>query len=141
MGIVWIGAVIQATAEPAIIKGYGKTEWGQSVEETKAVIPEIEMYRESGSYSLYRLSNDEGPIKEIVFQYYEDNLYFVTVKYSLPDRPEEGQDEIGYEIMKEMIERKYYEDEDTKRALQEASIRISPSAGYRGHRQRSLRKP
>lgn len=56
----------------------------------------------------------------------------MTVEYSLPDRPEEGPDEIGYEIMKEMIERKYYEDEDTKRTLQGASIRISRSPGTGG---------
>ena len=121
----------QDAAAPSVLKGYGETEWGQSIEEVQAKVPDLTELRNSELYALYK-AEGEAPIVQVAYRFFADQLCHVMVSYKLQGVPAEGQDETGLTLIKEMLQKKYYQDDAVRRKLGQASISISAFHGRDG---------
>ena len=121
----------QDAAAPSVLKGYGETEWGQSIEEVQAKVPDLVELRKSGLFALYK-AEGEAPIVQVVYRFFADHLCHVMASYKLGDAPANGQDETGLTLIKEMIQKKYYQDDAARGQLSQASISINAFHGKDG---------
>jgi len=116
-----------AGAEPALVKGYGETQWGQSLEEVAAVVDGKKGENLGASrqgIEMSRYVSTEGKADSTAYSFINDMLYEVTAYFRLPDAPEGSTDAFGYKMVQQMIAEKYYKDEETRTALQAAQIRM-----------------
>jgi hypothetical protein len=116
-----------AGAEPALVKGYGETQWGQSLEEVAAVVDGKKGENLGASrqgIEMSRYVSTEGKADSTEYRFINDMLFDVTAYFRLADAPEDSTDNIGYGVVQEMIAEKYYKDEATRTALQAAQIRV-----------------
>ena len=120
-----------AAAAPAVLKGYGAAGWGQSIEEVQAKVPDLAELRKSGLFAEYK-AEGEAPIVQAVYRFFADHLCHVMVSYKLGDAPADGQDETGLTLIKEMLQKKYYQDDAVRDQLSEASISINAFHGVDG---------
>ena len=114
-------------AEPALVKGYGETQWGQSLEEVAAVVDGKKDEKPGASrqgIEMSRYVSTEGKADSTEYHFINDMLYEVTAYFRLPDAPEGSTDAFGYKMVQKMIAEKYYKDEETRTALQAAQIRM-----------------
>ena len=114
-------------AEPALVKGYGETQWGQSLEEVAAVVAgeeEAEPGAGRSEIEMIRYVSTEGKADRTAYSFINDMLYEVTAYFRLPDAPEGSTDTFGYKMVQKMIAEKYYKNEETRTALQAAQIRM-----------------
>ena len=118
-----ISSAVHAQA-PKILEGYGKTKWGQSVEEVMKAVPGLAKSSESGGYSSYTVKGD-APITEIIYSFIEDRLYDVWAIYQLPKKEGTGMDDSGVRTVQEMVNKKYYKDKESRAMLTKAGIRIT----------------
>ncbi len=121
----------QDAAAPSILKGYGETEWGQSIEEVRAKVPGLAEIRNSGLSVLYK-AEGEAPIVQVVYRFFADNLCHVVVSYKLQDAPAADQDETGLTLIKEMLQKKYFQDAEVRSQLGQATITIRAFHGRDG---------
>ena len=107
---------------PAICKGYGKSTWGESPDDTAVNVTDLTLQRATGNFELYQ--SEAGPAVKTIYQYVNKQLYYITAEYKLPEAPEQGVDEAGVEILKDMVKKKYHDDPANANALLEAKILI-----------------
>lgn len=112
---------LMAQAEMSVIEGYGKAKWGQSVEDVKAQVPDLELSNERGSIAVYVSS--AGVPQQTKYFFGNDQFSAVTAFFKLPDAPASGIDKAGAEILSEMVKKKYGS-EEVVAALKEAGITI-----------------
>lgn len=115
---------------PAICKGYGKSIWGESPDDTAVNVTDLTLQRSTGNFELYQ--SEAGPAVQTTYQYYNKQLYYIMAEYKLPEAPEQGVDEAGVEILKDMVKKKYHDDPDKAKALQEAMIMLHVVPGQNG---------
>jgi len=115
---------------PAICTGYGKSIWGESSDATAVNVTDLTLQRETGNYGIYQ--SEDGPAVQTIYQYFNDHLYYIIAKYKLPEAPEQGVDEAGIEILKDMVKKKYHDDPANAKALQEAKIMLHVVSGQSG---------
>ena len=130
-GLAAMAAEDAPDAEPQIVKGYGDTEWGQSPEEVLAKVPGLEKIRKDPD-RVVCMGTGEAPITSTRYQFFADRLCQVAITYKLPGAPEKGPDQMGLELISEMIAEKYEKDEETKIALQRKGIAIVALVGPEG---------
>lgn len=116
----------QETEEPAIITGHGDTTWGQSVEEVKAIKPDIELVKKQndapGSTSpLLEMHQRPGKAPIAAFQYWfvNDRLYRVHTMFT-----EDVYEKLGLEYVELKVQEKYFKDPKLATALGNAGISI-----------------
>jgi len=115
---------------PAILKGYGKSTWGESPDDTAVNVTDLTLHRETGHFALHK--SEDGPAKKTTYQYYNKHLYYIISEYKLPEAPEKGVDEAGVAILKDMVKKKYYDHPENASALQKATIFIHVVPGQSG---------
>ena len=115
---------------PAILKGYGKSTWGESPDDTAVNVTDLTLHRETGHFALHK--SEDGPAKKTTYQYYNKHLYYIISEYKLPEAPEKGVDEAGVAILKDMVKKKYHDDPANAKALQEAMIVLHVVPGQNG---------
>mgnify|MGYP001257367596 CR=1 FL=1 len=115
---------------PAICKGYGKSIWGESPDDTAVNVTDLKLQRSTGNFELYE--SETGPAMQTTYQYYNKRLYYIIAKYKLPEAPEKGVDEAGVAILKDMVKKKYHDDPDNAKALQKAMIVLHVVPGQNG---------
>lgn len=116
-----------ARAEPALVKGYGETQWGQSLEEVAAVVDGKKDEKPGASrqgIEMSRYVSTEGKADSTEYHFINDMLFEVTAYFRLADAPEDSIDNIGHRIVQKMIAAKYFQDETTRTALQAARITV-----------------
>jgi hypothetical protein len=116
-----------ARAEPALVKGYGETQWGQSLEEVAAVVDGKKDEKPGASrqgIEMSRYVSTEGKADSTEYHFINDMLFEVSAYFRLADAPEDSTDNIGHRVVQEMIGAKYYQDETTRTALQAAQITV-----------------
>ncbi len=119
MALVNIGV----TEEPAILKGYGKTQWGQTLAEVQEILPGGKVEGQEGSPQAYLLEGSE-PMVRANYRFINDQLFAVSVDFQLPNRPETGLDPEGYRMIQEKINEKYFKTKESKHLLSVAGIEI-----------------
>ena len=108
----------------AIVTGYGETTWGQPLAAVQEIWPDGKVMRQPKmgireAYTKYTVPGaDDGPIKERVAYFLDDQLNRVVVVHELPDRPENGADEEGLALIKELLDKKYHPTPKATRQLQ-----------------------
>lgn len=108
----------QDDAELPIVKGFDKTTWGQSLADIQVIWPDgkVQVHREI--YTTYEVAGDgDGPVTKKILNFFDDQLHRVIVVFELPDRPENGVDEDGLALVKELIKGKYHPTEQAARQL------------------------
>jgi len=108
----------QDDAESPIVKGFDKTTWGQSLADIQAIWPDgkVQVHREI--YTTYEVTGDgDGPVTKKILSFFDDRLHCIIVVFELPDRPENGVDEDGLALFKELITEKYHPTEQATRQL------------------------
>lgn len=108
----------QDDAELPIVKGFDKTTWGQSLADIQVIWPDgkVKVHREI--YTTYEVAGDgDGPVTKKILSFFDDQLHRVVVVFELPDRPENGVDEDGLALVKELIKEKYHPTEQATRQL------------------------
>jgi hypothetical protein len=126
--ITTIAAMLTAIGSPAadfpIVTGHGDTQWGQSREEVKTIIPAL--VEIDGVPQVLRL---EGKADDIIqrtgYMFSGDKLFAVIVNMKMPGATEGQKDENGLRYVKEQLDAKYA---DARVAL--ASARIAINAGH-----------
>ena len=94
----------QDDAELPIVKGFDKTTWGQSLADIQAIWPDGEVRVHQETHTSYEVTGDgDGPVKKKILSFFDDKLHRVVVVFELPDRPENGVDEDGLALIKELI--------------------------------------
>ena len=138
-----LGPIVHGQDEaPDILKGYGKTTWGMSVEELKEIIPELKKAGGRESELFYSVKG-EGAITGKTFAFINDQLYELTLVLELPDRPdtsridkvrgiEYDEDKEGAGIIQEKINQKYFSSAESRDAIKKARINIKVTAGQQG---------
>ena len=108
----------QDDAELPIVKGFDKTTWGQSLADIQAIWPDGEVQVHQETHTSYEVTGDgDGPVKKKILSFFDDKLHRVVVVFELPDRPENGVDEDGLALVKELIKEKYHPTEQATRQL------------------------
>ncbi|HCN06936.1 MAG TPA: hypothetical protein DIT01_03310 [Lentisphaeria bacterium] len=136
LAIVFVLTLVVATNaqddgnSPAICKGYGKSIWGESPDDTAVNVTDLKLQRSTGNFELYE--SETGPAMQTTYQYYNKRLYYIIAKYKLPEAPEKGVDEAGVAILKDMVKKKYHDDPDNAKALQKAMIVLHVVPGQNG---------
>lgn len=117
----------------AILKGYGKTEWGQSLAEVQEILPGGKVEGQEGSPQVYLLEGSE-PMVGAKCHFINDQLFAVSVDFQLPNRPEDGPDQEGYRFFQEKINEKYFKTKESKHSLSVAgiAIRVEQKSGNDG---------
>jgi hypothetical protein len=116
----------QEAEEPAIITGHGGTAWGQSVEEVKAIKPDIELVKKhndapdstSPLLEIYQVSG-KAPIAASQYWFVSDRLYCVHTLFT-----EDVYEKLGLEYVEDKIQEKYFKDRKLATALGNAGISI-----------------
>jgi hypothetical protein len=125
-GIVFfVSACLMVQAQVSILEGYGKTSWGQSVEDVKALVPDLESNSRRGSYSIHVSSAGVPDQTKYVFGY--NQLSSAVAVFKLPGAHPSGADTDGADMLREMIAEKYGS-EEVATALKEAGITINVKA-------------
>ncbi len=119
MALVNIGGA----EEPEILKGYGKTQWGQPLAEVQEILPGGKVEGQEGSPQVYLLEGSEPMVGAKCYFIY-DQLFKVSVDFQLPNRPEDGPDPEGYRVIQEKINEKYFKTKENKHLLSVAGIMI-----------------
>jgi len=110
-----------------IVEGYGKTQWGQSVEEVTKILGDD---AEVGARKI-RVTG-EAPVVEINYDFLQDRLHRVRVTYDFPGKPKSGTDHHALKTLNQLIAKKYRADPQVKMALKQADIYISVSSVNNG---------
>jgi len=108
----------QDDTELPIVKGFDKTTWGQSLADIQAIWAdgEVKVHREI--HTSYEVTGDgDGPVTKKILSFFDDQLHRVVVVFELPDRPENGVDEVGLALVKNLIKEKYHPTEEATRQL------------------------
>ncbi len=116
----------QEAEELAIITGHAGTTWGQSVEEVKAIKPDIELVKKqnaaTGSTSplieIYQVPG-EAPIAAFQYCFVNDRLYRVHTLFT-----EDVYEKLGLEYVEDKIKEKYFKNRKLATALGNAGISI-----------------
>ena len=116
----------QEAEEPTIVTGHGDTTWGQSVEEVKAIKPDIELVSKQNDapnstsplIEVYRVPG-EAPIAAFQYWFVNDRLYRVHTRFT-----EDVYEKLGLEYVQEKIQEKYFKDRELAAALGNAGISI-----------------
>lgn len=119
IGFCFILVTVACAEPPKIIKGYGLTEWGQSVEQVKKLLPDL---KETTSAREYVVPGQE-PFKEIQYGFIDDKLFKVEAVLSAKVR-----EEVGNRPVEEIIKRKYYTNKEVTNLLSEEKIFVYNSA-------------
>ena len=129
MALVSIGVA----EDLAILKGYGKTEWGQTLAEVQEILPGGKVEGQEGSPQVYLLEGSE-PMVGAKCHFINDQLFAVSVDFQLPNRPEDGPDQEGYRFFQEKINEKYFKTKESKHSLSVAGIviRVEQKSGNDG---------
>jgi hypothetical protein len=114
---------IGGAEEPTILKGYGKTQWGQPLAEVQEILPGGNVEGEEGSPQAYILEGSE-PMVGAKCRFINDQLFAVSVHFQLPNRPETGPDPEGYRMIEEKINAKYFKTKENKHLLSVAGVEI-----------------
>ena len=114
----------------AICKGYGKSIWGESPDDTAVNVTDLTLHRATGNFELHQ--SEDGPAMQTTYQYFNDQLYYIMAEYKLPEAPEQGVDEAGVAILKDMVKKKYHDDPASATALRKAMIVIHVVPGQKG---------
>ena len=123
--ITFLALVSIGVAEDlAILKGYGKTEWGQTLAEVQEILPGGKVEGQEGSPQVYLLEGSE-PMVGAKCHFINDQLFAVSVDFQLPNRPEDGPDQEGYRFFQEKINEKYFKTKESKHLLSVAGIQIA----------------
>ena len=115
---------IVAAAEPAILSGYGKTEWGQSLEEVQAILPDGVVDGDATLEAQYVVEGD-GAVVKTTYNFIGGELFAVYVAFELPSRPETGPDKEGAMVLRAKIEKKYYSTEESRPLLRAAGVQVN----------------
>lgn len=109
-----------------ILEGYGDIKWGASRAEVEALLPDLRVVdndrpqKEWLPRVVHYQSSGFAIIIERHFWFVEDQLW--KMEHILDKRVLA---QIGMDHAREVLNRKYYEDEETSAALQEATITVS----------------
>ncbi len=109
-----------------ILEGYGDIKWGASRAEVEALLPDLRVvdnetpHKEWLPRVVHYQSSGFAIIIERHFWFVEDQLW--KMEHILDKRVLA---QIGMDHAREVLNRKYYEDEETSAALQEATITVS----------------
>ena len=114
---------IGVAEEPAILKGYGKTQWGQTLVEVQEILPGGKVEGQEGSPQAYILEGSE-PMVGANCRFINDQLFAVSVDFQLPNRPENGPDPEGFRLIQGKINEKYFKTKESKHLLSVAGIQI-----------------
>ena len=120
---------ISVAEDPAILKGYGKTQWGQPLAEVQEILPGGKVEGQEGSPQVYLLEGSE-PKVGAKCRFINDQLFAVSVDFQLPNRPEDGPDPEGYRVIQEKINEKYFKTKESKHLLSVAGIAIRVEQKY-----------
>jgi hypothetical protein len=116
----WVFA--QATPALSIVKGYGETEWGQSIDQVTAAVPGLELVAERDPYAQYKAPGNDV-ITGFEYVFLNDQLYLVKATIDLRE-DKNTVDSIGLQMLTKAIAAKYHEDAAVAAALKEAGIRV-----------------
>jgi len=116
----------QEAEELAIITGHAGTTWGQSVEEVKAIKPDIELISNPNAapdstsplLEKYRVPG-EAPIAAFEYRFVNDRLYCVHTLFT-----EDVYEKLGLEYVEDKIKEKYFKNRKLATALGNAGISI-----------------
>lgn len=124
---------IGGAEEPAILKGYGKTQWGQALAEVQEILPGGKVEGKEGLSQAYILEGSE-PMVGAKCRFESDQLYAVSVDFRLPNRPETGPDPEGYRLIQNKINTKYFNTKESKHLLSVAGVevRVEQKSGDEG---------
>jgi len=114
---------IAGAEDPAILKGYGKTQWGQPLAEVQEILPGGKVEGKEGLPQAYLLEGSE-PKVGAKCRFINDQLFAVSVDFQLPNRPENGPDPEGFRMIQEKINEKYFKTKESKHLLVVAGIEI-----------------
>ena len=109
-----------------ILEGYGDIKWGASRADVEALLPDLRVvdndrpHKEWLPRVVHYQSSGFAIIIERHFWFVEDQLW--KMEHILDKRVLA---QIGMDHAREVLNRKYYEDEETSAALQEATITVS----------------
>ena len=109
-----------------LLEGYGDIKWGASRAEVEALLPDLRAvdnetpHKEWLPRVVHYQSSGFAIIIERHFWFVDDQLW--KMEHVLDKRV---LNQIGMEHAREVLNRKYYEDEETAAALQEATITVS----------------
>ena len=109
-----------------ILEGYGDIKWGASRAEVEALLPDLRAvdnktpHKEWLPRVVHYQSSGFAIIIERHFWFVDDQLW--KMEHVLDKRV---LNQVGMEHAREVLNRKYYEDEETAAALQEATITVS----------------
>jgi hypothetical protein len=109
-----------------ILEGYGAIKWGASRAEVEALLPDLRAvdnetpHKEWLPHVVHYQSSGFAIILERHFWFVDDQLW--KMEHVLDKRV---LNQVGMEHAREVLNRKYYEDEATAAALQEATITVS----------------
>lgn len=136
LAILFVLTLVVATnaqdddTSPAICTGYGKSIWSESPDDTVVNVTDLTLQRSTGNFELHQ--SEAGPAEKTTYQYFNDHLYYIMAEYKLPEAPEQGVDEAGVEILKDMVKKKYYDDPASAKALLDAKIVVHVVPGQKG---------
>ena len=111
------------TEDPAIIKGYGTTKWGQSLEAVKKLLRGGEEVKTKEDTTHYRVKR-KGQIVDEEYEFIDDQLWMVKVRLALVSGPEVGPDKEGVELIREILNKKYSQNKDVRKKLRTEDIYI-----------------
>lgn len=128
-------AVFVRAAEPEIFAGYGKTRWGQTIDEVKAIYPrmtEVSRYRELKKVPLDSSAAEDAsgypvdqffsspapePLQEMVFGFVDGKLYLVEIAFSA-----QACARLGDLALARMVWEKYFTPDDAREHLNKSPM-------------------
>ena len=116
-----------------IVEGYGKTQWGQSLETVQKAIPDgtVKQDNRQGNVMNYQVESD-GQITAVRYTFLEDQLYGGRLIFDLTGRGDVRADEEGWAIINDLINKKYFSNAEDKVFLDTKKFRIDVEYGNKG---------
>jgi len=122
VGFAFFITAVAYAEPPKLIKGYGLTEWGQSVEQVKKLVPnlkEVTLVDYSEDFISEYAAPAQEPFKEIQYWFADNKLF--KVELILSDRVKK---EVGESFVGNLIRQKYQENKETKDLLIKERVRV-----------------
>ena len=133
LGFVFFIAAAAYAEPPKIIKGYGLTEWGQSVEQVKKVVSNLKEVTPSSWSNVKKdliseyVTPGQESFKEIQYWFADGKLFRVSLMLS--DRIKK---EVGSSFINALLNRKYWQDKEAKDLLTKEGISVRTTLGSSG---------
>jgi len=119
IGFCFVLVTVAYAEPPKIIKGYGLTEWGQSVEQVKKLVPNLKEVTPSREYVIPA----QESFGEIRYWFVDDKLYRIEIPLS-----GRAYKEVGIDAVDKIIQQKYYDDKEVKDLLRKNGIHVGATA-------------